>query len=87
MLLDKVAKRWRTSTTMVTDKSHLSNGAAEKAISTVRGLARTYFAVLKDNIASFDVQPDSPMLPWTITHAALVVTRYNERRDTSRDTM
>ena len=33
---------------------HQSNGAAEKAVSTARGLGRTYLAVLKDKIPSFD---------------------------------
>ena len=36
-------------------RAHQSNGAAEKAVSTVRGLARTYLAVLKDKILSFEV--------------------------------
>ena len=63
-------------------QSHQSNGTAEKATSTVRGLARTYLAVIKDKIASFYVKPDSPVLPWTIRHAAWVLTRYNLRRDT-----
>ena len=44
-------------------QSHQSNGAAEKAISTVRGLARTYLAAIKDKIGTFDVKIDSPTLP------------------------
>ena len=36
--------------------------------STVRGLVRTYLAVIKDRIASFDVTTHSPLLPWTIRH-------------------
>ena len=39
-------------------QNHQSNGAAEKAVSTIRGLARTY----------------SPMLPWTIRHAEWILT-------------
>ena len=35
--------------------SHQSNGAAEKAVSTVRAFARKYLAVLKDKILSFEV--------------------------------
>ena len=63
-------------------QSHQSNGAAEKAVSTVRGLASTNLAVLKDKIPSFEVTTHSPMLPWAIRHAAWVLTRYNLGRDT-----
>ena len=45
-----------------------SNGAAEKAVSTVRGLAGTYLAVIKDKISSSEVTTHSPGLPWTIRH-------------------
>ena len=53
-------------------QSHQSNGAAEKAVSTVRGQARTCLAVLRDKIQSlsFEVTTHSPMLRWTIRHAA-----------------
>ena len=49
---------------------------------TVRGLARTYLAVLKDKNPSFEVTTHSPMLPWTTKHAAWILTRYNVRRNT-----
>ena len=62
--------------------SHQSDGAAEKAVSTVRGLARTYLAMIKDKIPSSAVTTHSPMLPWTIRHAVWILTRYNVRRDT-----
>ena len=71
---------WQILRQVSPTQSHQSNDAAEKAVSTVRGLARTYLAVIKDKIASFDVKPFSPTLPWTIRHAAWVLTRYNERR-------
>ena len=61
----------------------LKDGAAEKAVSTVRGLAITYLAVITDKIPSFTVTTHSPMLPWTIRHAAWILTRYNVRRDTN----
>ena len=48
-------------------QSHQSNGTAEKAVSKVRGLARTYLAVIKDNTESFDVTAHAPVLPWTIS--------------------
>ena len=67
-------------------QSHQSNGGAEKAVSTVRGLARTYLAVIKDKIQSFEVTTHSPMLPWAIRHAAWILTRYNVRRDTRMTT-
>ena len=53
-----------------------------KAVSTVRALARKYLAVLRDNIPSFEVTIHSPILPWTIRHAACVLTRDTVRRDT-----
>ena len=72
LLMDKTVKLY--------DKchrqSHQSNGAAEKEVSTVRGLARTYLTVIREKIASFDEEPDSPMLPWPITRAACALTRY-----------
>ena len=89
LLLDRVAKECRLEgqgleilRQVSPTQSHQSNGAAEKDISTVRGLAHTYLAVLKDKIASVDVMPYSTMLPWTIRHAVWVLTRYNVRRDT-----
>ena len=89
MPLDKVAREcrpgrqdWQILQQVSPTQSNQSNGAAEKAVSTVRGLARTYLAVLKDKIPSFVVTTHSPMLPWTIRHAAWVLTRYNARRDT-----
>ena len=38
------------SATSVTDTEHQSNGAAEKAVSTVRGLAGTYLALIQDSL-------------------------------------
>ena len=54
LLLDKVAKEcrpagqdWQILRQVSPTQSHQSNGAAEKAVSTVRGLAGTYLAVMK----------------------------------------
>ena len=72
---------WQILRRVSPTQSHQSNGAAEKAVSTVLGLAGTYLAVLKDKIPSFDMTTHSPMCPWTIRHAAWILTRYNVRRD------
>ena len=84
LLLDQVAKEYRPEgqdlqipRQVSPTQSDQSNGAAEKAVSTVCGLAR-----LKDKIPSSDVTTHSSMLPWTIKHAAWVLERYNLRRDT-----
>ena len=69
------------SATSVTDTEPSSTGAAEKAVTTVRGLARPYLAVSIKKIQSFEVTKRSPMLPWTIRHAVWIVTRYDVRRD------
>ena len=68
LLLDKSGNNTGT----FYDKCH-RHRAAEKAVSTMRGLARTYVAVLKDKIPSSEVTTHSPMLPWTIRHAAWVL--------------
>ena len=89
LLLDTVEKEhrlegrdWQILRQVSPTQSHQSNGGAVKAVSTVRGLAGTYLAVPKDKIPSFEVTTHSPMLPWTIRHAAWILTRYNLRRDT-----
>ena len=89
LLRDKVAKEcrpegqdWQILRQVSPTQSHQSNGAAEKAVSTVRGLVRTYLAVIKDKIQSFVMIIHIYMFPWTIRHAAWILTRYNVRRDT-----
>ena len=77
---------WQILRQVSPTQSHQSNGAAEKAVSTVRGLLGTYLAVIKDKIPSFPVTTHSPMLPWTIRHAAWILTRYNVRRETRMTT-
>ena len=90
LLLDKVAKEcrpeghdWHILRQVSSTQSHQSNGAAEKAVSTVRGLAGTYLAVLTDKIPPVEVTTHSPMLPWAIRHAAWILTRHNEKRHTN----
>ena len=75
LLLDNVAKEccpgghdWQILRQVSPTQSHHCNGAAEKAVSTVRGLARTFLAVIKDKILFLAVTTHSPMLPWTIDH-------------------
>ena len=84
LLLDKVAEGqdWQILRQVSPTQDHQSKGAAEKAVSTVRGLARKNPAVLNDRIPSFDVPTHSRMLPWTSRHAAWIPTRYNVRGDT-----
>ena len=94
LLLDKVARKcrlegqdWQNSATSVTDtepSEQWSSGGSRlhSASPLVRGLAGTYLAVLKHKIPSFEVTTHSSMLPWTIRHAAWVLTRYNVRGDT-----
>ena len=89
LLLDKWQKNcrsegqdWQILQQVSPTQSHQTSGAAEKAVSTVRGQARTCLAVLTDKIPSFEVTTHSPILPWTIRHAAWILTRYNVRRDT-----
>ena len=50
---------WQILQQVSPTQSHQSNGAAEKAVSTVCGLARTYLAVLKDKIPSFEITTHS----------------------------
>ena len=90
LLLSKVARDccpegqdWQILRQVSPTQSHQSNGAAKKAVFTVRGLTRTYLAVIKDKIPSFDVTTQSAILPWTTRHAAWILTRYNVRRDTN----
>ena len=72
LLLDKVAKacrpeqNWQILQQVSPTQSHQSNHATKKAVSTVRGLARTHLAVLKHKLPSSDVTTHSPMLPWIL---------------------
>ena len=59
LLTDKVSKEcrlegqdWKILRLVSPTQSHQSSGAVEKAVSTVRGLACTYLAVLEDKIPS-----------------------------------
>ena len=83
LLLDRVAKGcrpkgqdWQILRQESPTQSHQSNGAAEEAVSTVRGLAR------RQNSVFSEVTTHSPMLLWTIRYAAWILTRDAVRRDT-----
>ena len=84
MLLDKVAKEcrpgqdWRILRQAIRAMELLRKPSPQFQDL----LAGTYLAVLKDNIPSFEVTTHSPMLPWTIRHAAWVLIRYSVRRET-----
>ena len=59
LLLDKVVQQcclegedWQILRRVSPTQSHQSKGAAKTAVSTVRSLARTFLAVIKDKIAS-----------------------------------
>ena len=60
---------------MFPPQSHQSTGAAEKDVSTVRGLARTHLTVLKDKSQFFEVTTHFPNAAWDPI-------RYDVRRDT-----
>ena len=82
--LDKVAKEcrpegqdWQIQRQVSRTQSHQSNGAAEKAVSTVRGLAGTFLALIKDKIPSFAGK----------THSQCFRGRSDTQHGHSRDTM
>jgi len=60
--------------------SHQSNGAAERAISTIRGLARVYLEALS-NKTGLAIGAGSEWWPWALRHAAWVYNRFHVRRD------
>ena len=74
--------KWQDNVVKFYDECHR---AAEKTVSTGRGLATTYLAVHKDKIQSFEVTTHLPILPWAIRHATWVLSRYNVRRDHTND--
>ena len=74
--------RFANSKTGVTDTEPSDQWHRGKNVSTVRGLARTYLAGLIDKIPSFGSTTHSSMLPWTVGHAAWVLTCFHVRGDT-----
>ena len=61
--------------------SHQSNGGAERAVQTVRGIARVYLEQVKERTGiTFD--PKSCWWSWALRHAAWVYNRFHVRKDT-----
>ena len=60
--------------------SHQSNGAAERAIQTTRGLMRTLISHLKRN-TNANITSRSAWTSWAIRHAAWLRTRFHRRKD------
>ena len=73
---------WQILRQVSPTQSHSNLGAAEKAISTVRGTIDESGVMSKDEILSWMTAKYVPARPWTIRHAAWVLTRYKVRRDT-----
>ena len=74
-LLDHVAKQcvppnaqWQVLRQASPTQSHQSSGAAEKAIQTMRGLARTYLGTLKEKFPKVEFNASSPIMPWLLRH-------------------
>ena len=61
--------------------SHESNGGAERAVQSVRGLARTLVAQVEDRTGLI-FGADSPLCLWAFRHAGWILTRFVRRRDT-----
>ena len=57
-----------------------SNGAVERAIQTVEGQVRTMKAALEFRLKK-KVEPDHPLIPWLIRHAASTHSRYHKGMD------
>ena len=61
--------------------SHESNGGAERAIQSVRGLARTLVTQVEHS-TGLTFGADSPLWLWAFRHAGWILTRFGRRRDT-----
>ena len=61
--------------------SHESNGGAERAVQSVRGLHRTLVAQVEDRTGLI-FGADSPLWLWAFRHAGWILTRFGRRRDT-----
>ena len=62
-------------------ESHASNGHVERAIRTVRGLARTFLEQLARETGVTATAPNSPWVAWALRHAAWLHSRFHQRRD------
>ena len=61
--------------------SHESNGGAERAVQSVRGLARTLVTQVEHR-TGLAFGADSPLWLWAFRHAGWILTRFGRRRDT-----
>ena len=61
--------------------SHESNGGAERAVQSVRGLARTLVTQVEYRTGLI-FGADSPLWLWAFRHAGWILTRFGRRRDT-----
>ena len=61
--------------------SHESNGAAERTVQQVRGMARVYLEHVREKTGS-EFPPKSPWWAWALRHAAWVYNRFHVRADT-----
>ena len=61
--------------------SHESNGGAERAVQSVRGLARTLVTQVEYR-TGLTFGADSPLWLWAFRHAGWILTRFGRRRDT-----
>ena len=61
--------------------SHESNGGAERAIQSVRGLPRTLVTQVEHR-TGLTFGANSPLWLWAFRHAGWILTRFGRRRDT-----
>ena len=61
--------------------SHSSNGMAERAVQTARGLARVLLDQLQVKTGAGQIAADSEWWPWALRHAAWLYNRYHVRAD------
>ena len=59
--------------------SHGSNGSVERAVQTVRGLARTYIKCLEKRCGQ-ELPANSPWWCWAVRHAAWLYNRFHRKR-------
>ena len=62
--------------------SHESNGGAERAVQTLRGLARVYLDSMQSKTGCEGLPAASPWWSWALRHAAWTYNRFHVRHDT-----
>ena len=61
--------------------SHQPNGGAERAVQTLRGLARVYLDLLYSHTGTVTIGAVSPWWPWALRHAAWIYNRFHVSPD------